>query len=202
MVLKKHHIPYSVFNEIVGYAPNYIIQGFNVLDEEKSEKVIKHFGLESEIHLPPINEEEFEKAIKTILERPLDIDSKGKTRTEQTFLRNYLFKNKKRGTCGICGKEFPVTFLVASHIKKRSLCTNEERLDYKNIVMPMCKFGCDDLYEKGYITISNGKVETIKQDNLTKTIINYIEDVKGNDCIYWDDNSKKYFEWHKSYHKK
>lgn len=61
-------------------------------------------------------------------------------------------------TCGICNKEYPINLLITAHIKKQTHCTFEEKLDYKNIVMPMCKMGCDDLYEKGYIFIRDGKV--------------------------------------------
>ena len=35
-------------------------------------------------------------------------------------------------------------------IKKRALCSLEERKD-PNIVMPMCIYGCDALFEQGYI---------------------------------------------------
>jgi hypothetical protein len=70
-------------------------------------------------------------------------------RTEQSYLRHVNFKYQKYVDCGICHREFPISFLVAAHVKKRSECSDEERRDYKHITMPMCKFCCDDLYEKG-----------------------------------------------------
>tara|TARA_B100002051_G_C16701945_1_gene621522 strand:- start:43 stop:1326 length:1284 start_codon:yes stop_codon:yes gene_type:complete len=48
----KHNIPYKEFNEVVGYNPNFVIQGFNILDEEKSDKVLQAFDLKSEIYFP------------------------------------------------------------------------------------------------------------------------------------------------------
>ena len=76
----------------------------------------------------------------------LDRKTEVSTRNEQRFLREHLFKNKKMAKCGICDKEYPVAFLVAAHIKRRANCSLDEKKDYKSVVMPMCKFGCDDLY--------------------------------------------------------
>jgi len=67
--------------------------------------------------------------------KPTDVITQGKSRTEQAFLRNYLFKGKKKGICGLCGREFPVKFLTAAHIKKRARCDAVERLDYQHIVI-------------------------------------------------------------------
>ena len=53
--------------------------------------------------------------------------------------------------------------LVAAHIKKRAACSLEEKKDYKSIVMPMCSFGCDYLYERGYIAVSDGKIIDLKK---------------------------------------
>ena len=47
--------------------------------------------------------------------------------------------------------------LVAAHKKKRATCTEQERVD-PHIVMPLCVFGCDFIYENRLITIQNGKV--------------------------------------------
>lgn len=153
--LKPLDIPYHDFNKVVGYSPNNIIQGFTVLDERKSRKLIDFYDFESEAYFPNVEKEQFEEAVKGFdPTKPLDLESRGKARTEQNFLRKYLFGNKKTCKCGICGESYPVSFLVAAHIKKRAHCTDEEKLDYKNIVMPMCKFGCDDLYEKGYGSLS------------------------------------------------
>ena len=62
---------------------------------------------------------------------------------------------------------------MAAHIKKRSFSSTEEKLDYKNIVMPMCKFGCDELYEKGYIIIKDGQV-VINKTPITESIKIYL----------------------------
>ncbi|WP_201782247.1 hypothetical protein [Paenibacillus xylanivorans] len=56
--IKQHAIPYIEFNRAVGYADNYIIQGFNVMREELSERMLSSFDLKSEIYLPDVSEEE------------------------------------------------------------------------------------------------------------------------------------------------
>ena len=51
-------------------------------------------------------------------------------------------------------------FLVAAHVKPRSACTLDERRDWQHVVMVACRFGCDELYERGFVTIDDdGSVE-------------------------------------------
>lgn len=199
--VRKHSITYTDFNKTIGYDPNYIIQGFNVIDEQKSIRVFNAFDLESFIYTPPVSEDEFDNAVVGLdsLES-LDTKSESYGRLEQGFIRNHLFKGKKYSTCGICNKEYPVSFLVAAHIKKRSSCTLDEKKDYRLIAMPMCRFGCDELYEKGYIAVNEGKVLQIKSDPITSLIQKYIDNVIDNDCKYWNKSSSKYFKWHYECH--
>lgn len=195
--INKQDIPVELFNKIAGYKSNNVIQGFTLLNYEKSQSIIDYFDFASETYLPPVDEKEYIKAIKEFdPTKELDIESKGKARTEQSFLRKILFKDKKNGTCGICGKIYPVSFLVAAHIKLRAVCTVQEKLDFKNIVMPMCKFGCDELYEKGYIVVDNGKIKSTDKGNRTESMDKYIEHIIGRTCSYWNENNSKYFEWH------
>ena len=75
-----------------------------------------------------------------------------KQRREQHILREWLFDKKEWVACAICGEEHNVQALVAAHKKKRSECTTVERCD-PYMVMPLCVFGCDFLYEHHYVTI-------------------------------------------------
>lgn len=198
--LKKQSISYETFNRVVGYASKNVIQGFSVLDEEKSEKILSYFDLGSDEYFSEITEQEFEKATLSFNVDSLDREAKTKIRVEQGFLRDKLFRNKKTDTCGICGRLFPIEFLVAAHIKKRSLCNDDEKLDYKNIVMPMCKFGCDDLYEKGYITVISGNVIINKKFKVTEEMKKYLADIENRLCMYWNNSTQRYFEWHQQHH--
>ena len=62
--------------------------------------------------------------------------------------------------CAICHRTFPVDLMVAAHIKPRSKCSTSERKN-PNIVMPVCKVGCDDFFEKGYIKVGKDGVVQI-----------------------------------------
>jgi hypothetical protein len=66
-------------------------------------------------------------------------------RKEQAYLRQLLFNNSQHWYCAICNKYYPVELLVAAHVKARSTCNRDERLDPNNVV-PMCLFGCDAFF--------------------------------------------------------
>lgn len=90
-------------------------------------------------------------------------------RKEHSILQAWLFNGKVTECCALCGEIFHVNALVTAHKKKRALCTTAEQLD-PNIVMPVCIFGCDFLYERGYIYVEAGKVQvnTVKQSHTTE----------------------------------
>ena len=194
--VKKQEISYEAFNNVAGYKPNNVIQGFNVLDEEKSQRIINYFELGSETYYPPVSREEYFAAATFDPSKSLDKEGIVKGRTEQAFLRNLLFRGKKYFKCAICGKEFPAAFLIAAHVKKRASCTDAEKRDFENIVAPMCKFGCDDLYEKGYIGVEKGIVVILKNSDMTDALAVYMAKLKGTKCKSWNEGNSKYFQWH------
>jgi hypothetical protein len=50
----------------------------------------------------------------------------------------------------------------SAHIKKRSLCTDDERRDLRHVAMLAYSFGCDALYEAGWITVDGtGQIRTM-----------------------------------------
>ena len=64
----------------------------------------------------------------------------------------------------------------------------------------MCRFGCDELFEKGYISVnSDGKIIQLKKSN-NSNVLNYINNLNKLDCIGFNKLNSKYFEWHKSFH--
>lgn len=194
--LKNHSIPYIDFNRAVGYADNYIIQGFNVLRPQQSVSVMKAFDLESEVFIEEITEEKFEEVLsklESLKETETEITSS--RRLEQGYLKKNLFGKKIIGTCACCKREYPVSYLITAHIKKRAFCELHERKDL-NVVMPMCKLGCDELYEKGYISVSKGIfVDMLKTPNSTE-LQAYINQVSGSTCDFYNERTKAYFEWH------
>ena len=195
--LQAQNIPYIELNRVIPYKDNFVIQGFMVLDEAKSQNVADKFDLESQTFYPEVSS----KAVSQFKKGDyLDQTTSVKIRKEQAALRRTLFNNRPNGTCCICLEQLPVSFLWASHLKKRSLCSTEEKLDFHNVAAPMCKFGCDELYEKGYIGVQNGKIVKVKHDCRTSFINNYISKVIGKECNAWSRDSKQYFDWHYTWH--
>lgn len=200
--VKQHDIHITEFNQLLGYTLTNPIRGFRVMDEEKSLKVLEYFNFTSDKYFEDVTKDDYKKLVEQFIEYDsLDIERIGKLRKEQAFLRKFLFGDRRTELCGICHKEFPVELLVTAHIKKRAECTREEKLDYKNIVMPMCTFGCDHLYEKGYIGVEKGVVCLLKnEDDLTSDLKKYIGNLTGYKCDFWSDQTKSYFVWHARHH--
>ncbi len=72
-----------------------------------------------------------------------------KVRREQARLRALLAGGRAHAACALCGHVYPMEFLVAAHIKKRSLSSDDEHRDLQHVAMLACTFGCDSLYESG-----------------------------------------------------
>lgn len=201
--LRKENIPYASFNRVVGYKPNFSPQGLMVLDEEKSERAILEFDFGTAGgYRPDLNTEAFRSTVNELEElyeskEPLDRRRKTLGRREQKMLRSHLFGSEKTSTCTICGRKMPVQLLVAAHIKKRSECTRAEKLDYKHNVAPMCKLGCDDLFENGFLVVNEGTVEQGPVELSTKAVRQYVDKVSGRKCEYWDTESRPYFKFHR-----
>lgn len=122
------------------------------------------------------------------------------TRLEHKYIVHHLFQGKLVGRCCICNKDYPRHLLVAAHIKKRSACKIEDKLDIENIALPMCRLGCDPLFEYGYLSVKNGKVVKHPSKEGTAAINEYMESVVGNSVIGWSKKNKKYFAWHLETH--
>lgn len=59
----------------------------------------------------------------------------------------------------------------------------------------MCKFGCDELYEKGYISVKDGKVVAIKYTN-SDVVNSKIKNLEGRLVLNYNKNNKKYYDQH------
>lgn len=188
------HVPYRVFNQVVGYAENNVIQGFTVLDTQRSDTVLQYFGLRSDRHIEDVDDATLGEAISG-LDGPLDIQVKGWQRAEQSKARKRLLKGRANGTCRLCNREMSAEFLVAAHIKRRTSCSPEEKRDLDNVMMLCCKFGCDELFEQGYIAV-NGDGQIIRTDQKRDTVADsYSEIVVGRSLVI-PEGQREYFDWH------
>lgn len=191
--IKSRSIPYIVLNQALGYADNFVIQGFRVLDDP-----VKHNAV-----VALLGEKDTEREVRTrslmAFEgvETLDADVQSTSRVEQTELRKILLGGRKKARCSLCHKEFPAQFLVAAHIKKRSKCSLAERLD-ENVAMLACKLGCDELYEQFAIKINprTGLIEKGRHFIPDAELEAYIKQLEGRRCAAWSPSSKKYYEWH------
>ncbi|AYM99379.1 hypothetical protein [Chryseobacterium sp. 3008163] len=126
----------------------------------------------------------------------LDRETISRRRTEQYILRNYLTKSKDSCQCAICQKDYPIKFLATAHIKKRKDCSEEEKRDL-NIVMPACHFGCDKIYEEGYIYIKDGYIHSnLENKNTTEPLTDYILNLEDKKCNYFKKETAHYFKYH------
>ena len=146
-----------------------------------------------------IEDNDVKKAVSRLLTRlnslkNTDATISIKARLEQRLLKAIMVESSIM-PCAICGELFPIEFLVAAHIKKRTLCNEQERLD-SNIVMPACKFGCDDLYEKGYVSVQDGFVIALHKEPVTPVIFQKVNKIIGNACSHYNAGTKIYFESH------
>ncbi|MED0983029.1 HNH endonuclease [Bacillus paramycoides] len=206
--IKNQSIDIGTVNTLLGYSPTNHLSRVTVLDQEKSNIMMDTFDFYSSTYTSILTKEEVENNIKEIINNleknaSLDREVRGRARKEQSALRSYLFGNKKTCNCGICGEEFPVDLLVAAHIKKRALATIEEQKDIENIAIPMCKFGCDDLFEKGYISVLDKKVVSLIDTDFLPSVVKIrIQNLEGKVCSYENENNTDYFLWHYKHHKK
>jgi hypothetical protein len=136
----------------------------------------------------------YKNKLKKIFKKGTDCKTEANRRREQNILQAYIINGMKNVRCAICGKSLMKESIVAAHKKKRSLCTEEQRLD-PYIVMPLCKFGCDHLYEQRYIRVVNGKVVSGDLPAHAAHEIKKINEVLGRSVQrHWLKGKESYFD--------
>lgn len=140
----------------------------------------------------------FEENYALRLKELQETDGKGnqtQSRKEQGLLRSILFKNLNESTCAICHKTLPTDLLVAAHIKPRSKCSTSERKN-PNIVMPVCKVGCDDFFEKGYLIVDeNGFVRVNEEKKCPMDLKVMLKTIEGNICTHFGHDTATFFSF-------
>lgn len=127
----------------------------------------------------------------------LDGETVANSRKEQAFLRSYLLQGKGQGECVLCGRTLPTELLVAAHIKARSECSRDEKLDFDNIAALMCVLGCDSLFEKGFVYVPDGKVHANPRRERSPHLDIAIGELAGRVVANWLSSSG-YYKWHAS----
>lgn len=150
-------------NDVIGRKRNANVQEFVVKDEVTSARLLEAMGVaESTAARALINSNDFEDSrepsgdLSTL--DVLDAAVSTKRRLEQAALRRRLLPDAT-ADCALCGRTFPVEYLVAAHIKPRAKCSDSEKRDLANVVMANCLFGCDELWGRGHVSIGrDGRV--------------------------------------------
>lgn len=119
-------------------------------------------------------------------------------RAEQRFLRNQQLQ-RWGSSCALCGRHLPEELLVAAHIKPRWACSEDERMDSLNVSMLACLFGCDALFELGYVAIDErGTIQPGSRGD--HEVQDRIDAIVGRQCRAHDNESRQYFSWHRQHH--
>ena len=197
--VRRVDIPVLNFNQLVGYKDNNSIQGFNVLPEDKCRVFLNSYDLYSQRHLPQSDEEPLDPPLDASWPE-LDAAVTAKRRREQGALRGALLGRRTEGTCALCGESYPAEFLIAAHIKKRQYADDDERRDIPNIAMLACKFGCDELFERGYISVDENATVITSQlppELQNSAIASRLKDLAGRTLpIDFVQPRGVYFDWH------
>jgi hypothetical protein len=186
-------LSYDEFNPIVGYGG--MSHNVKVLDEAKSQALFERLPLESRRFTPPTSQEDYEGALAG-LNGDLDVKALARRRTEQDYLRRLLFPGVE-AICHLCGHRFDVEFLVAAHIKKRAQCTDTEKRDARHIVMAACRFGCDELFERGYITVAADGAIVLSSALRGQALAYASQRLAGKTLGTAMPGRENYFEWHR-----
>lgn len=198
---RQFRLPCEDFNRVVGYDLGYFPQGLNRMNEEASTLAFAEFDFQSDRALAPVSDEDFENPVDKLQNLgKLDVERASYSRVEQQRIRQYWFQSSDVVSCGICRNRFPTELLIAPHIKKRSACSREEKLDYTNNTMPLCALGCDELFERGYLAVDDGFVVERLNRPKSHSVEQYCRTISGNTCSYWSEDSEVYFRWHRRYH--
>lgn len=128
------------------------------------------------------------------LDRPATV----RQRREQQQLRAALLLGRTEAECALCGEKYPARFLWASHIKKRAAATDQEARDIPRVAMLACVFGCDALFEDGYVSVENGTIVGATSVAGSTAIGRRIGQLRGRSVDRYAD-AAAYFDWHRAH---
>ena len=120
-------------------------------------------------------------------------------RREQRLLRKALGLSRGSHACSLCGRTYPDRLLVAAHIKKRSDCTEEEKVDIPAVAMIACALGCDALFEHGYVTVTDdGMIQATKKSDGEEHLRELVQGLHSRSVTNFNQDSIPYFTWHRA----
>jgi hypothetical protein len=120
-------------------------------------------------------------------------------RREQAKLRKNLLGGAAEAACALCGRVLPARLIRAAHIKRRSAASRQERLMMANI-MPACLIGCDELFEHGYVYVTdNGTIAVSPKSNTTPDLAVAAKALEGRTVADHGPHRAPFYTWHRAH---
>ncbi len=167
------------------------------IENIKNRNLLKELGI-SNLKTMTGRREDFYQSRLHELEKLDGIKSQAKIRLEQDIFSEFLFSDCSNSKCAICSRSYPNSIMVAGHIKKRSLSSDIERRNLNN-VMPVCKMGCDDLFERGYIYINKkGRIKRNNEKEVTSDLKQYLDIIVDKKSWFFNKNNAIFFDQHRN----
>ncbi|GAA4869861.1 hypothetical protein [Kitasatospora terrestris] len=190
-------IPIEEVRQLLNWNPNRNIMGISILNEDESDTLQTLLTLEPATALTAPIDPEAEEAAVAAFDGELERKAQRAYRGEQAALKRRLLPGAT-GQCALCGRELPAAFLIGAHIKKRAMCTDEEKRDLANIAMLACTFGCDALYEHGYVAVGPGGVLQVSPLAMgVPGVAQHIQQhLAGRTVAWWNVERQPYYDWH------
>ncbi|MFC9173016.1 hypothetical protein ACFWXI_10110 [[Kitasatospora] papulosa] len=193
-------IPVEEIRTLLGWNPNRNIMGISVLNEGESDTLQTLLTLDTATAALELADAAQEEAAVAAFDGALERTAQRAHRGEQAALKRRLLQGST-GQCALCGRTLPGTFLIAAHIKKRAMCSDDEKRDLANIAMLACTFGCDAVYEHGYVTVTpEGIVQVSPLAAEVPEVEAYIQErLEGRTVSWWTPSRETYYLWHRTH---
>ncbi|MFF3060150.1 hypothetical protein [Streptomyces sp. NPDC057909] len=193
-------IPVAEIRSLLGWNPNRNIMGITVLGEKESDILQTYLTLDPAPAAVQQNDAQQDEEAVAAYDGELERKATRAQRGEQAALKRRLLPGLT-GACALCGRELPGTLLIGAHIKKRAMCTDDEKRDLTNIAMLACTLGCDALYEHGYVTVAEGgRIQVSPLAAVIPEIDTHIQErLTGRTVTWWTPQREPYYQWHRTH---
>lgn len=197
------NISLQEFNLKMDYKPGNIVLGMILYDFKRNSEKVENFLDLVRTSWIQQTESKFQ-LLDNFFEQRLEYQTTIKIRGEQSKIRDFLKQKGLLNHCSICGQKNPEFCLDAAHIYKRTFLTELEKRDISNVALAMCLFGCNVLWENGYIIVDE-KGFIRKNHNLNKLdqyeyFQNYLNKIIDKKILYYNEKNRIYFEKHRKFH--
>lgn len=129
-----------------------------------------------------------------------DRDVLASVRLEQGALRAYLLDGRLNAQCAICARDTPKQMLVAGHIVPRSQLEPAARLQFSSVAMLVCLFGCDALFEHGFLVVDDEGRVSAGRHPLDPVTASEVAKRTGTQSPAWNVHTEATFRAHAASH--